>query len=304
LHGAFYLAWYYVALVMAIVKILSRHSPSYGSLIRYILNEGKTDPLEAITHNLRSDDIESLVKEFAENESFRKQSRSDQVYLFHEIISFNANEDATALTSAIINDIANEYIRLRGIEGVLLGAVHRDKEHVHVHFCVSALKFRTGTSFGLSKATLRELKIQIQDFHRQKYPEISQSFPQHGIGRPYLKDRTWQATHRAERAELKEQIAGTVRSCFEKATSQKEFLELLRVEDFHYYERDGVPTGIEHDGIKFRFSRLLEAGQFETLPLDLQEEDKVLADIRSIREQRGEKDREDRDYDDGMDIAR
>lgn len=289
---------------MAIVKILARHSPSYNSLIRYILNEGKTDPLDAITHNIRSDDIPGYTREFIENESFRKQSRSDQVYLFHEIISFNANEDTAALTPEVVSDIAREYIRLRGIEGVMLGAVHRDKEHVHVHFCVSALKFRTGTSFGLSKATLRQLKIQIQDFHKQKYPEISQSFPQHGIGRPYLKDRAWQTAHRAERSVLKEKITGTVRSCFAKASSQKEFLELLRGENFHYYERNGVPTGIEHDGTKFLFSRLLEAGQFETLPLDLTEEEKALAEIRSIREQRAENDREDRDYEDGRDIAR
>ncbi len=289
---------------MAIVKILSRHSPSYASLIRYILNEGKTDPLDAITHNLRSDTIEGFVKEFAENESFRKQSRSDQVYLFHEIISFNANENATHLTNEIMADIAQEYIRLRGPEGLFLSALHRDKDHIHIHFCVSALKFRTGVSFGLSKATLRQLKIQLQDFHRQKYPEISQSFPQHGIGKPYLTDRAWQAAHRTERAQLKEQITGTVRSCFEKATSQKEFLELLREENFHYYERNGVPSGIEYDGTKFRFSRLLEAGQFETLQLDLREEDQVLAEIRSIREQRTEKDREDRDYEGGRDIER
>lgn len=291
-------------LLMAIVKILVRHSPSYASLVRYILNEAKMSKAEIYTHNLRSDTIVGYVKEFIENEAFRRQSRSDQVYLFHEIISFNANEDSTALTPEIINDIAREYIRLRGIEGVILGAMHRDTEHVHLHFCVSALKFRTGTSFGLSKAKLHQLKIQIQNFHRQKYPEISQSFPQHGIGRPYVKDRAWQAAHRIDRARVKEQITGMVRICFAKATSQKEFLEFLREENFHYYERNGVPTGIEHDGTKFRFSRLLEAGQFETLPIDLTEEEKVLAEIRSIREQRAEKDRESREDREGEDIAR
>jgi hypothetical protein len=289
---------------MAIVKILSRHSPSYYSLIRYILDGRISDPLEVITYNLRSSSIEDFVKEFIENESFRKQSRSDQVYLFHEIISFNANENATFLTIEVITDIAREYIRLRGVEGVMLGAVHRDKEHVHVHFCVSALKFRTGTSFGLSKATLRQLKIQIQDFHKQKYPEISQSFPQHGMGKPYLKDGTWQAAHRTERARLKEQITGTVRVCFAKATSQKEFLELLCAENLHYYERNGVPAGIEVDGTKIRFSRLLEAGQFETLPVDLAEEEKVLAEIRMIREQRAEKDIKSREERGEEDIAR
>jgi hypothetical protein len=274
---------------MAIVKILSRHTPSYDSLIRYILDEEKTDPAIAITHNLRSNTIEGLIKEFVENESFRKQSRSDQVYLFHEIISFSANENADQFTPESINDITNEYIRLRGLDGVLLGAVHRDKEHVHIHFCVSALKFRTGMSYGLSKAKLRELKLSLQQYHRDKYPGITQSFPEHGKGKAYVTDRVWHAKHKEERAEYKEQIIKTVRTCFETARSQIHFLELLRAKDLHYYERNGKAAGIELEGTKFRFSRLLETNQFESLPVDLSDEEKVLADIRAIRQQRAEK---------------
>ncbi|HVW97065.1 MAG TPA: relaxase/mobilization nuclease domain-containing protein [Mucilaginibacter sp.] len=278
---------------MAILKILSRHNPSYKSLIEYILQDGKTAKPEIFTHNLRSDTVAGYTKEFIENESFRQHSRSDQVYLFHEILSFNASEDASKITSEVMQDITGEYIRLRGHEGVMLGAVHRDKEHVHVHMCVSALKFRTGTSFRLSKNELRELKVSLQAYHKQKYPEISKSFPNHGNGKAYVRNSQWHAVQREQRNLLKGHINDKVRSCFEKAASQKEFLELLSEENLHHYERGGKPYGIEYEDTKFRFSGLLEPEQLEALPVDVSEEEKALGEISSIREEREDKERED-----------
>lgn len=58
-----------------------------------------------ITHNLRSDDIDGMVREFIENESFRRTFRSDQVYLFHEILSMGANEDGRAITPEVMDDL-------------------------------------------------------------------------------------------------------------------------------------------------------------------------------------------------------
>jgi hypothetical protein len=284
---------------MAVIKILSRHNPSYASLIKYILQDGKNDKPEIISHNLRSDTIPGYTKEFIENESFRQHTRSDQVYLFHEIISFNAKEDV--ISADVIKDIATEYMRLRGNEGVMLGAIHRDKEHVHLHMCVSALKFRTGTSFRLSKQELRELKVSFQEYHKEKYPEISKSFPQHGKGKAYIKDSKWHALQREQRNLLKEQINDKVRSCFEKAATQKEFLELLRGEDLHHYERGGKPYGIEYEDTHFRFSGILEPEQFASLPIDLDEEEHALAEISSIREAREDMEREPRERDDEPD---
>jgi hypothetical protein len=169
---------------------------------------------------------------------------------------------------------------------------------------VSALKFRTGTSFRLSKTQLRELKVSLQEYHKQKYPEISKSFPKHGNGKAYVKNSQWYALQREQRNLLKDQINDKVRSCFEKAASQKEFLELLREENLHHYERGGKPYGIEFEDTHFRFSGLLEPEQLESLPVDLSDEDKALAEISSIREERGDKEREELEREDGQEYDR
>ena len=272
---------------MAIVKILARHSPSYASLIKYILNEAKADKLQMFTNNLRSNSVDEYVQEFITNEAFRKQSRSDQIYLFHEIVSFSADENNTLLTPELLDDLAHEYMRLRGNTGVMLGAVHRDKGHVHIHFCVSALHFCTGKSFGLSKVQLLELKSSFQKYHQLHYPELSKSAPAHGRGGRYVGEKEW-------RAKQREQIIDRVQECFAKARSQSDFLALLREADLHHYERNGKPTGIEYEGVKFRFSRLLDGDGFDTLPLEQSEEQKALEAISALRASQQERERAER----------
>lgn len=276
---------------MAIVKILSRHSPSYGSLIRYILREGKGDLPETFAHNLRSDDIDGIVREFLENESFRKTFRSDQVYLTHEIVSFGAKEEGRHLTPEVMADIAREYVRLRGNDGVMFGAVHRDRDHAHLHMCVSALKFRTGRSFRLSKAELTGLQVGLQEYHRNKYPALSHSLPEHGSGRPYDRHGKWRAEQRARRAPTKDELRKVMEETLSLSKTREEFLERLREKGYHHYERNGAPTGLEVDGQRFRFSRLLENDPIGQMPSETEPEDRALEEIRAIRERRKAMDR-------------
>jgi hypothetical protein len=269
---------------MAIVKILARHTPSYASLIRYILNEDKSDKMQVFTNNLRSEDISGYVQEFVENEAFRRQARTDQVYLYHEIVSFHAAENKALLTPDVLDDLVQEYIRLRGHTGGMIGAVHHDKEHVHVHFCVSALHFRTGKSFGLSKARLLELKLSFQEYHRRRYPDLDKSVVEHGKDVPYLRHGQWHANQR-------QLIAEKAKRCFAQAKSQQEFLELLRAERLDYYERHGRPAGIDANGVKMGFSRLLDGMRLDALPAERSEEERALQEIRRIRERQAGRDR-------------
>ena len=223
------------------------------------------------------------IQEFIENEAFRRHSRTDQIHLFHEIVSFGADENKESITPEVIDDLAREYMRLRGNTGVMLGAAHRDKQHVHLHFCVSALHYRTGMSFGLNKSQLLELKQSFQTYHKQHYPELAKSAPNHGNRARHINHAQW---HKQQR----EQIIATVQRCLAQATSRQHFLELLRNNEFHHYERNGNPTGLEYDGLKFRFSRLLPDKQFENLQNDRTQEDVALAEIQAVRLRRRERD--------------
>jgi len=275
-----------------IVKVLTRHSPSYKSLINYIIDgsKDKDGKEHFMTHNLRSDTRAGYEQEFIENEALRKNRRSDQIYMYHEIISISANEDIANITDTMLNDLAQKYISLRGSNGIFVGAVHLEKEHVHIHFISSGTEFRTGKAFRLSKHELQSLKIKFQEYHQKKYPELTESTVLHGHHAEYVTNKKWQVQHRDGRQYAKEQIQATITECFLKATTQKEFLESLRNNDLHFYERNSTPAGIIYENLKIRFSRL--GIQFDKLRPDRTEEEKALAVIQQLRKRDNNKELE------------
>jgi len=259
--------------------------------LRYVGNDRKTDGNAVYTQNLRSDSIDGYVSEFVENEAFRQSHRVDNVMLTHEIISFSASENREVFTQSVIDNLAKEYIRLRGNKAVILAAGHFDKNHIHIHACVSALEYRTGKSIGLNKAQLKELKENFQQYHKIRYPELTKSFPRHGSREPQLTHGQW---HAKQRDDMIEKVKGL----FSKSASQNQFLGLLQNEGLYYYERAGKPQGIECEGARFRFSRLLGKDQLDSLPMDRTEEERALAEIRSTRERQKERDSLSRDIED------
>lgn len=278
-----------------IVKILSRHSPSYKSLISYILREDKTiagNPA-VLTHNIKSRDQDGYLREFLENEATRKYPRDGQIYMYHEILSFNKAESKESVSRENLEIIAREYFTQRNIDGMYLASIHEDKDHAHIHVMSSGLKYRTGLANRLSNKELFQLKFGMQEFHKQRFPEISKSNCNHGAGMLYQTDREWHKANRELRNQQKLEFTETVNQALENARTQKEFLENLRTAGLHHYERNGVPAGITYEDQKFRFSRLeIPNEKFKDLPIDRLEEQNALDDIQSIRESKSEYEKE------------
>lgn len=233
-----------------------------------------------VTHNLRSEDIEGWTKELLMNESYRNVNRSDKVYFYHDIISFGSN-DKNMITNEMLEDMTRKYIELRGKQGMYLAAVHNEgKENMHVHLLTSGLEYRSGKAFWISKSNLHELKVNLQNYQKEKYPKLENSIVTHGKSREkFLQQRNL----------LKDEIANKVKVAFEQSHSQKEFLETLQNNNLHYYERKNQIQGITYNETKFRFSRLDIS--LDDLPTDTREEQKTLEEINSLRESRSERKR-------------
>jgi hypothetical protein len=175
--------------------------------------------------------------------------------LYHEIISFSKEESNHKLTTQVLRKLAGEYIRLRGRELLMLGAVHRDKGHIHMHFAISGLKYRTGQSARMSKGELLKLKQDFQKYHNQELG-ITKSNPEHGKGILYLKDKERYGIIKDSRIKKREELKGIIQFCLNKARSKREFFDMLLDKNLPYYERNGVATGIVVDESKYRFSSL------------------------------------------------
>ncbi|HNU34412.1 MAG TPA: relaxase/mobilization nuclease domain-containing protein [Bacteroidia bacterium] len=242
------------------MKIKTHKSAGFKKLLNYMLfdkdrlfdDKGKSF---VVSHNLNGKSIDSWVRQFTLNESFRKIKRIDSTILTHEILSWHA-KDASEITLDKLKAMTHEYIRLRNFNGMFLAIPHFDKEHYHVHICASGLEFRTGKSLRLSRNEFTKLKKDIQLFQQQHFPELSHSVVEHGKLKPErMTDKEFQYKLRSGRDSKREMLSAILKTCYKKAISRETFFELLKDCNAVPYTRGGVVKGVTFEGLKFRFER-------------------------------------------------
>src|ERR1019366_454804 len=244
-----------------IVKIKTRKKPTFRQLLDYMLNDkdrlfDKEGKSFVLTHNLRGKNIEGWVKQFLENEQYRKIKRKDSNYLSHEILSWH-KDDTKNISLEKMEAMTKEYIRLRNPKGMCVALAHTDKNHWHIHICASALEYRTGKSSWMTKAAFQVLKKNIQQYQLDKFPELSKSVVDHSKKtKAILTDKEYQMKLRTGRATQKEQLIGILNTCYKQSNSKENFWELLKECKLKVYERGGKISGLNFANKKFRFSRL------------------------------------------------
>src|SRR5688572_28504463 len=100
----------------------------------------------------------------------------------HVIISFHAN-DREKLSQEILQDIAQKYIDLSADAALVVAVPHFEKDHLHVHLAISGVDCFEGKSLRMSKADFADTKEKLQDYQREKYPELEHSIVEHGRGK-------------------------------------------------------------------------------------------------------------------------
>lgn len=244
-----------------IVKVKAFKKPQFKKLLEYMLNdkdrlfdENKKSFL--ITYNLRGNSIDSWVKQYTENEKYRKVKRTDSVYLKHEILSWH-KEDTKNISLEKLEDIAREYISLRNPRGMYVAVPHTDKDHLHIHICSSGIEYATGKSMWMGKKEFATLKKDIQNYQLQKYPELSHSTVEHGSNKENtVSDREYMFKKRTGKETNKEKLLSTLKKIYKQADSKEHFFSLLKEHNITTYIRGGKISGITFQNRKFRLKKL------------------------------------------------
>lgn len=165
-----------------VIKVLSRKSNTgtlMSYLFKYIHNEEKTSikPF-VVRHNVRGNNVQAYTQEFEANEANRLHKRKNQPSVYHTILSWH-KESAKFLDDRKLRILVKEFIQQRGNLNKYVVSKHIDREHIHLHVAVSATNI-LGKSSRISKHAFEQLKINMDRFQKEKFPELSHSLPQHG----------------------------------------------------------------------------------------------------------------------------
>jgi hypothetical protein len=281
-----------------IIKTLSRKSNT-GQLVSYIFKyvfkekEKNNAPVKPenvkagkgkfiIKHNIRSRSVKGYMKEFKENESYRLVYRKDSVMLFHTIISFS-NKDKEHIDDKFLKDIAEKFIEERGLNNLYAGTKHEDKDHVHLHIAISGTQLN-GRSSRISKQKLHSIKLALDKYQREKYPQLKHSLPEHGKSKRLAKEAIVERI-KTERQTDKQALLACIEKNYSSSKSLEQFLSQLKEAGHQPYFRNGALQGIRYEGqTKYRLSRLgYDKTKLQASSQVKIEQDKTLAELQNLR---------------------
>lgn len=209
---------------------------------------------------MRARSIEGWTKELEANNALRIQKRRDNILIQHTVLSLS-NKDAKHASSEMLKDLAKKFIDLRGMENMYIGTIHTDKDHLHIHLVMSPVQYMTGESNRISREKLHEIKVQLDTYQQEKYPQLIHSLPRHGRAKEaarILQEQEYQQQQRTGRLSQKQDVIEVLDATYQQANSLEDFLHKLQEQGHVPYYRTGKLTGIRYKGSgrKFRFRRL------------------------------------------------
>lgn len=286
-----------------ILKNLTRRNNTL-QLVNYLFREEESKKLQPVLkHNMRNRSIKGWAKEIDANEALRIHKRKDNIKLSHTILSFS-NQDKEHINNALLKDISKKFVELRGKDNMYLASSHQDKDHIHLHIVMSGTKYMTGESTRISKREFQQLKLALDAYQKEKYPQLIHSLPDHG---KTLKDRLAEKAHqvqsRAANLSQKQQIIETTETLYSKSKSIDHFLSQLKSEGYEPYYRGHKLYGLENEeGRHFRFKTIgFDREKLDGLDRQSDNEEKELYDLRDLRESKSEEKLEQYERDDDSD---
>lgn len=258
-----------------IIKTKTYSAQKYKYLIEYIMSDKgrvQEDKTFTIHHNLRSTDTDEVIKEFITNDSFRKK-RKGGIVLYHEVLSYSP-EDKDKLSIELLEDIAQEFIRLRGDKALCLSKPHVENENIHIHFCFSGTEYRDSKALRLSKQDFKQVRLDLEIYQQERYPELGsivylnkwQKDKVQEQEQMKVSDAEYQIKKRTGNRSDKETVSSLIHECFEKSESRDNFYQRLINEGLSLYKYRNKTKGLLYNNRKYRFTTLnLSEKQFAHL---------------------------------------
>lgn len=152
---------------------------------------------------------------------------------------------------------------------------------------MSGSKYLSGEANRLSRAEFLELKKSLDAWQLKTFPELVHSLPRHGLNKA---SKEPVVDRRNGRVSQKETLLKTLEAGYNKSKSVDSFLTSLKSHGYEPYYRAGRLAGVKsEDGLKFRLGRLdYDKEKIAKLDEIHLKEEKVLSELRDIRERRSE----------------
>ncbi len=261
-----------------LIKMMSRplSRPALHQLMRYI-NEGResfeNEPHFILRYNTSGNTTKEIADDFTHNNSFIRRGKGKRNGVVHIVMSWHKKEQKL-IDDSMLSDFGRKFAELINCENSLIFCrPHYDKEAIHLHIAQSASLLNSGKSTRISKARLKEIQIEMNEYQREHYPQLKHSLlylpdlertKESSLGIPLPEsiretDGSIRAKMRGKVSQL-ETVRNQLLAIAKKYPQKQDFIKAINNEktlSVYYRRGSDTPTGIiTSTNKKFRFKRL------------------------------------------------
>ena len=176
----------------------------------------------------------------------RQMHRKDSpVWFYHYVQSFSPNEE---ITGALAHQVAREFAEQAWPDSEVLIATHIDAEHIHSHFIVNAVCYKSGKMLRQGPNTLSGLRT-LSDGLCLKY-SLSVLPKQQQRKAKGMSSREYRSAAKGE--SWKFRLINAIDQCMRYASTREEFISLMESEGYQVRWTDSrknttytTPTGMK-----------------------------------------------------------
>ena len=214
---------------------------SIGRTIDYIIRDSK----EFLIHNFFSSEAEKIKTDLYENSLHIKKAVGKN-FFYHEVISITRSSQLTEKQQIrYLTHLARQYIQTRCPHALAVGGIHAEKDNnLHIHLFFSANNAAARRRNRLSKKIFSDAKKGLENYCREKFPELEQQLiinqtKTHTQKKAARQERERQLKKRSRRQSQKDQIKDKLLHIFANALDADQFYQKLAENGYQFYHNRG-----------------------------------------------------------------
>ncbi len=219
-----------------IIKSMPVKKADWGYHYSYLAKENNklfSWNLSGNPHN--QDDI---INEFKYNYEFLKQNIKAKNVYYHEVISLpeTKNYMSEQEQEQALYDLTDKYIYSRANNNLVLGAIHKDSENIHMHLIISANEYLSTKSTRLSKKEFRKIQRDMEIYKNKKYPQLETNHYELNHKAKNKQKRVEQEINRQKRQTKKQKILNEFKLILNNSNSKQKLYENLKNQKLVLYK--------------------------------------------------------------------
>jgi len=235
-----------------ILKSKSRSNKSFAQLYNYFTKEKET-PLYGYNLYANRFNKSEVVSEFEKNSEFLNRSLGKN-FLYHEILSLGYNGLEQELQQEALIEMAYKYLELRAKNHLVLMAIHKEKNHLHMHIMISANEIYGTKRKRLSKSEFAKIQASLESFQNSHYEDLQTFHYQDISAHPKQSSKEQELKSRGKISQ-KERVSSLFMEILANSKNIQEFKTRLMEADIELYTR-GKNEGLVFEEKKYRLSTL------------------------------------------------